>query len=40
MRLLEPDFASLVPYEIQRMKEMGLVMYDEPLGLESVVSLP
>ena len=40
LRLLGPGFASLIPYEIQRMKEMGLVVYDEPLGLESVLRLP
>ena len=39
MRLLGLGVASLVPYEIQRMKEMGLVRYDAPLGLESVVRL-
>src|ERR671933_3090723 len=26
---------SLIPYELQRMKETGLVVYDEPLGPES-----
>jgi len=40
MRLLGPGFASLIPYEIQRMKESGLVVYDEPLGPESVLRLP
>jgi hypothetical protein len=40
MRLLGPSFASLLPYEIQRMKETGLVVYDEPLGPESVLRLP
>src|SRR6267378_1631563 len=37
---LEPGFASLLPYEIQRMKATGLVIYDEPLGPESVLRLP
>jgi hypothetical protein len=37
LRILEPGFASLLPYEIQRMKETGLVIYDEPLGPESVL---
>jgi len=40
MRLLGPGFASLIPYEIQRMRENGLVVYDEPLGLDSVLRLP
>jgi len=40
LHILEPGFASLLPYEIQRMKETGLVIYDEPLGLESVLRLP
>jgi hypothetical protein len=40
MRILGPSFASLLPYEIQRMKETGLVVYDEPLGPESVLRLP
>ncbi len=40
MRILGPSFASLIPYEIQRMKESGLVVYDEPLGPESVLRLP
>jgi hypothetical protein len=30
---------SLIPYELQRMKETGLVVYDEPLGPESVLRL-
>jgi hypothetical protein len=38
--MLVPGFASLVPYELQRMKEAGLVSYDEPLGPESVLRLP
>ena len=40
LHILEPGFASLLPYEIQRMKETGLVIYDEPLGPESVLRLP
>jgi hypothetical protein len=39
LRILEPGFASLLPYEIQRMKETGLVVYDEPLGPESLLRL-
>ena len=40
MRMLEPWVASLVPDEIQRMKENGLVVYDEPLGPNSLLRLP
>ena len=40
MRILGPGFASIIPYEIHRMKEMGLIVYDEPLGPESVLRLP
>ena len=40
LHILGPGFASLLPYEIQRMKETGLVIYDEPLGPESVLRLP
>ena len=32
--------ASILPQEIQRMKASGLVVYEEPLGLYSVLSLP
>jgi hypothetical protein len=39
-QVLGLQFASLLPQEIQRMKESGLVVYDEPLGLSSVLSLP
>jgi len=39
LRILGPDFASLIPHEIQRMKESGLIVYDEPLGPESVLRL-
>ena len=34
------QFASILPQEIQRMKDSGLVVYDEPLRLSSVLSLP
>jgi hypothetical protein len=34
------QFASLLPHEIRRMKDSGLVVYDEPLGLYSLLSLP
>jgi len=34
------QFASILPQEIQRMKVSGLVVYEEPLGLSSVISLP
>ena len=34
------QFASILPQEIQRMKDSGLVMYEEPLGPSSVISLP
>jgi hypothetical protein len=40
MRLLGPGSASLIPYEIQRMRENGLVVYEEPLGPDSVLRLP
>jgi len=40
LRILGPGLASLIPYEIQRMKETGLVVYDEPLGPDSVLRLP
>jgi len=40
MQVLGLQFASILPYEIQRMKASGLVVYDEPLGLSSVLSLP
>jgi hypothetical protein len=39
-QVLGVQFASLLPYEIQRMKASGLVMYEEPLGPYSVLSLP
>lgn len=40
LRILGLDFESLIPHEIQRMKEIGLVVYEEPLGPESVLRLP
>jgi hypothetical protein len=40
MQVLGLQFASILPQEIQRMKDSGLVVYEEPLGLYSVISLP
>jgi len=40
MQVLGLQFASILPQEIQRMKERGLLVYDEPLGPSSVLSLP
>lgn len=40
MQVLGVQFASILPQEIQRMKDSGLVVYDEPLGPSSVLSLP
>jgi hypothetical protein len=40
IQVLGVQFASLLPQEIQRMKDSGLVVYDEPLGPSSVLSLP
>jgi hypothetical protein len=40
MQVLGLQFASILPQEIQRMKERGLLVYDEPLGPSSVISLP
>jgi hypothetical protein len=40
MQVLGVQFASILPQEIQRMKNSGLVVYDEPLGPSSVISLP
>ena len=40
LQVLGLQFASILPQEIQRMKASGLVVYDEPLGLSSVLSLP
>ena len=39
-QVLGLQFASLLPQEIQRMKASGMVVYEEPLGLYSVLSLP
>jgi hypothetical protein len=39
-QVLGVQFASIIPQEIQRMKASGLVVYDEPLGPSSVLSLP
>ena len=39
-QILGLQFASILPQEIQRMKDSGLVVYDEPLGPSSVLSLP
>jgi hypothetical protein len=39
-QVLGVQFASILPYEIQRMKASGLVVYDEPLGPSSILSLP
>jgi Mn-dependent DtxR family transcriptional regulator len=39
-QVLGVQFASVLPQEIQRMKESGLVVYDEPLGPSSILSLP
>ena len=38
-QVLGPQFASIIPQEIQRMKSSGLVIYDEPLGPYPVISL-
>ena len=40
MQVLGLQCASILPQEIQRMKASGLVVYDEPLGPFSVLSLP
>lgn len=40
MQVLGVQFASILPQEIQRMKDSGLVVYEEPLGPSSVLSLP
>ena len=39
-QVLGVQFASILPQEIQRMKDSGLVIYEEPLGPSSVLSLP
>jgi len=39
-QVLGVQFASILPQKIQRMKTSGVVVYEEPLGLNSVLSLP
>jgi len=39
-QVLGLQFASILPQEIQRMKASGLVVYEEPLGPSSLLSLP
>ena len=39
-QVLGLQFASILPQEIQRMKASGLVVYEEPLGSYSILSLP
>ena len=39
-QVLGVQCASILPQEIQRMKDSGVVVYDEPLGPSSVLSLP
>ena len=39
-QVLGLQFASILPQEIQRMNASGVVVYDEPLGLFSILSLP
>jgi Mn-dependent DtxR family transcriptional regulator len=39
-QVLGVQFASVLPQEIQRMKASGVVVYEEPLGLSSLLSLP
>jgi hypothetical protein len=39
-QVLGLQFASILPHEMQRMKDNGLVVYEEPLRLYSVLSLP
>ena len=39
-QVLGLQFASILPQEIQRMKASGVVVYDEPLGPFSILSLP
>ena len=39
-QVLGLQFASILPQEIQRMKDSGLVVYDELLGPSSLLSLP
>jgi len=39
-QVLGVQFASILPQEIRRMKASGLVVYEEQLGLSSVLTLP
>ena len=39
-QVLSVQFASILPQEILRMKASGLVVYEEQLGLSSVLTLP
>jgi hypothetical protein len=39
-QVLGLQFASILPQEIQCMKDSGVVVYEEPLGPSSVLSLP
>jgi hypothetical protein len=39
-QILGLQFASILPQELQRMKDRGLVVYEEPLGPSSILSLP
>jgi len=39
-QVLGVQFASMLPQEIRRMKASGLVVYEEPLGPSSILSLP
>ena len=39
-QVLGVQFAPILPQEIQRMKDRGFVVYDEPLGPSSILSLP
>jgi len=39
-QVLGVQFASVLPQEIERMKANGVVVYEEPLGLSSLLSLP
>ena len=39
-QVLGVQFASILPQEIQRMKDSGLVVYDKLLGPSSILSLP
>ena len=39
IQVLGLQFASILPQEIQRMKDSGVVVYDEPLGPSAVLIL-